>query len=623
MRVLLISLFLTLLDTTQATKGSSVDLALETVLEFNEAVDAGVIDKIKGIVDDIRNNFKENPQDGVPDEKKEPYNFTDFLRDAIIATNSYNDDELVQILDIIHSEIDEMDLKDVDYIRGYIKNNIADMKRDSRKARKNLDNLLNNLRNTNGNRNDNFYLNFINSLYKRNSEQKFLNILNRLNVFRRRGVRVEFGNELRMVIRTALQDLISELNITGDKRRILEMLLDEYNRNLNDRIMSEIADDDAKTRLPIYKQKLKDKTVHKKRQRTHSKYFNERPRHTKENRVKLTHVTLYPENIEVIEKRKFIADTNKKVRNEFHGDVSTDRNEIETQERIGSSSEVNSNSENDSDTQDRSNEITDDVKSNTRYRRTTRWTKLGTFRSKVVRTRKITKKNYDSTAEKSSRSASGSFEQFGSLNKYTKAINKNKKIVHKSNLKIRKNSSSHKIFETDKIRRANYPETSNNEIKKTTLTEPVTNTQLNKNINDILKNISKIHNSRRNMVLTSNTLITKPINNVSVTSLNITKKFLLTTQITKPTKVIKNTKKETKTTITQTTTEIANVTLFDVNSFIKNSEVQTIENAEKKKLLEKKMKEDLDALFSMTTTTTTTEVYADIFKGMEDEFNVS
>ncbi|XP_047543074.1 uncharacterized protein LOC125075376 [Vanessa atalanta] len=150
MRVLPLSFLLTLLDTTKASKGSSVDLALETVLEFNDAVDSGVLDKIKGIINDIRNTFKENPEDNVPDEKKKPYNFIDFLKDAIIATNSYKDDELVELLDIIHSEINEMDLKDVDYIRDYLKNNIANMKRDSRKARNNLDNLLSNLRNTNG-----------------------------------------------------------------------------------------------------------------------------------------------------------------------------------------------------------------------------------------------------------------------------------------------------------------------------------------------------------------------------------------------------------------------------------------------------------------------------------------
>lgn len=62
---------------------------------------------------------------------------------------------------------------------------------------------------------------------------------------------------------------------------------------------------------------------------------------------------------------------------------------------------------------------------------------------------------------------------------------------------------------------------------------------------------------------------------------------------------------------------------FDINNFIKNSDIQDIKDAEKKNEIERRMKEDLNELFALpTTNTSTTDSYTDIFKDLEDEFGL-
>lgn len=62
---------------------------------------------------------------------------------------------------------------------------------------------------------------------------------------------------------------------------------------------------------------------------------------------------------------------------------------------------------------------------------------------------------------------------------------------------------------------------------------------------------------------------------------------------------------------------------FDINNYIKNSDIQDIKDAEKNNEIERRMKEDLNELFALpTTNTSTTDSYTDIFKDLEDEFGL-
>lgn len=62
---------------------------------------------------------------------------------------------------------------------------------------------------------------------------------------------------------------------------------------------------------------------------------------------------------------------------------------------------------------------------------------------------------------------------------------------------------------------------------------------------------------------------------------------------------------------------------FDINNYIKNSDIQGIKDVEKKNEIERKMKEDLNELFALpATNTSTTDSYTDIFKDLEDEFGL-
>lgn len=87
----------------------------------------------------------------------------------------------------------------------------------------------------------------------------------------------------------------------------------------------------------------------------------------------------------------------------------------------------------------------------------------------------------------------------------------------------------------------------------------------------------------------------------------------------------KTTEKNVIPTINQSSTSmnyktIENYTL-DVYNFLNNSEIQTIKDDEKKKKIEDIIKEDLNKLFP--TTTNSTDGYTDMFKELEDAFDLS
>ncbi|CAH2083276.1 unnamed protein product [Euphydryas editha] len=611
-------------DPTNSTKGSSVDVALETVLEFDETFGQVFINKLRNIFNEVVDNINQRSKKKIVPEELEEYEFSEFLKDVIDVTNSLDDEKLIKLIDIVDDEINLQDSRERNIdLRRYLNKKIGTVKGNDNKIRKNLDNLFENMKNKN--RKDNLLTNIINTLYERNSKQKLLNVINNLKMFSASHTDNELVNSIKKSFRT----LISNINLDGDKygtlRTFLGDLVQENNNDKSNFISKHVQDKLKSNRHTKNKLKPKRHTVSKK----------PNTRKSKTQTSKQTYMTLYPESINIKNKRKIVTLSDKSSRSETDEDSLND--ESITKERTIESDVDRTSKEVESDTEEVKHDRREEK--NKEYLRSRATKKLKSIDGKTTKQVKSYKDNKSHTPQNTiatksditedisslASDSSESVENFGNLYKseYTdnEETTKNRKLKNKSKKSITK-TTTNKVDVNNNIaykydnRRFAVTHNFQTVIKNTTSKLPITKIQLN-NILNITRNdkTTRVLNIKKSEEIFKSTIKdiksnfnTKQLNSFENSITSETNKYI--------DKNTTNDKKELNDYFNSSST-------FDINNYIKNSDIQDIKDVEKKKEIERKMKEDLNELFSSpTTNSSTTDSYTDIFKDLEDEFDL-
>lgn len=211
---------------TKATKPRSINVALDTVFEFDKPSDVDFIDQLQGILNKVKNVLKDNPKR----HRTERYKVTNFLEDAIYMLQSFNDEDLREIFLVVNKEI-----------RKHLQGNALEEKkrrflsdehnrfkiRSIKEIRKDLDQLSTKVKNGKHKNKDNNFLGFIKTLYNRDSEQKLARFIRKLKMFRR-----NFSGKserLQQAVRRLLNSVIFEhfFNLPEEtKRKFVAKIVD-------------------------------------------------------------------------------------------------------------------------------------------------------------------------------------------------------------------------------------------------------------------------------------------------------------------------------------------------------------------------------------------------------------
>lgn len=306
-------------DTAVITKGSRVDVALETVLEFDPSIGQRLINELQNAVKEVVGTTNQRSERKNIPRKVEEYDFSEFLKEALDLANSLSDEKLLELIGIVNDEYNLLDSRKKNTDRRYLNKKIGATKGNENKIRRNLDNLLENLRNDNENRKSSLVRSIIKSLYEMNSKQNILNTMKNLKIFSRS----QADRDLVKSIKKSIRSVISNIDLTEDKYGTLKTFLDDLVKENDDN------------------SNFKSNNIHiKLKSNRHTKNEIEPKRHTvrtkpktKEYKKQTTklHMTLYPESINFIDKRKV---TFSEKSSKTDSDEDSTKDEIETDENV-------------------------------------------------------------------------------------------------------------------------------------------------------------------------------------------------------------------------------------------------------------------------------------------------
>ncbi|XP_047522993.1 uncharacterized protein LOC125061563 [Pieris napi] len=223
MRFILYFLFL-FLGHNECAKPRSVNLALETVFEFNNETDVGFVETVKGflanIKDTIDNSYQSNDYQT---RRMDSLTFTEFIENSINVLKSYNDLDLAYFIELLDTEINEHDYRNCEVkitnefsLRSFFADKLSDARNlPVTEIRRSLDNILRELR-TKREKRRRIY-NFLNSLVKRRTQERFRSILNYLQLYRRRQMEptITLRTVVEKSIRSLIKDYICNLNYSS------------------------------------------------------------------------------------------------------------------------------------------------------------------------------------------------------------------------------------------------------------------------------------------------------------------------------------------------------------------------------------------------------------------------
>lgn len=211
---------------TKAVKPRSINVALETVFEFDKPSDADFIDQVQRILNKVKNVLKDNPKR----YRTERYKFTNFLEDAIDVLQSFNDEDLREIVLVINNEIRKHLQGNAleEKVRRFLSDGHNRFKiRPIKEIRKDLDQLSRKVKDGKHKNNDNNLLGFIKTLYKRDSEQKLTRFIRKLKMFRRNNFsgKSESLQDVRRLLNSVIFEHFSNLP-EETKRKFVAKIVD-------------------------------------------------------------------------------------------------------------------------------------------------------------------------------------------------------------------------------------------------------------------------------------------------------------------------------------------------------------------------------------------------------------
>ncbi|VVC94217.1 unnamed protein product [Leptidea sinapis] len=173
-----------------ATHPRSVNLALETVLQFDQNYDISIVETFQNFLSKLKSTLQ-NSRRNTARRDGNHFKFTDFIEKAIETVRAYSDIDLEHFADVFFDETQKYNnenceiLKITDNLglRRVLSNKMSQVKMASADTiRRRLNVVLDQIRR---NAKDSNFFNLINSLYKKKDEEKFARILNSLRLYRR------------------------------------------------------------------------------------------------------------------------------------------------------------------------------------------------------------------------------------------------------------------------------------------------------------------------------------------------------------------------------------------------------------------------------------------------------
>ncbi|OWR53770.1 hypothetical protein KGM_203359 [Danaus plexippus plexippus] len=212
------------IESSIASKHRSVNLALETVVEFDKLDDVKVVNRVQDFLTRVQSLLNKNHRSDLSTRRKNLYQFSDFLEDVIIEVQSLDDDDLLEIFNIVKKNVEKRKKNDIldDNGRRYLSGKLSVLRqRPTVEIRSDLDELLRELRNDRQSK-SNYILGFINKLYERDAQNKLKKFVKRLNIFRRSARKSKV--DLKNIIEKVINDVIYEHynNLEGDERRYIK-----------------------------------------------------------------------------------------------------------------------------------------------------------------------------------------------------------------------------------------------------------------------------------------------------------------------------------------------------------------------------------------------------------------
>ncbi|CAG4974680.1 unnamed protein product [Colias eurytheme] len=228
--ILLLILALMQFDPLECSKPRSVNLALETVLEFDKDADLALLDTVQGFLTKVKSTIEETRLNA-DTRRTNSVSFTDILEQLIFILQSYNDIDFTTLLESIFEEINNIDLSNCDNddeetnFLSFLHDRLADFKKTPvNDVRRNLDDVLRKMRDDEYKK-ESALFSFLDTFLKKRSQDKFQNILNHLQLFRRHhnGANVNLRSIVRKSINLVITDYYCQLD-RGQKREIKQLV---------------------------------------------------------------------------------------------------------------------------------------------------------------------------------------------------------------------------------------------------------------------------------------------------------------------------------------------------------------------------------------------------------------
>lgn len=221
-----------------------MNLALETVLEFNNkdnAGDANFLSTVQQFLDQVKTAIGTKKIDRRFKSEDKHIRFTDFVKTAINILKTYDDDDLEDVFAVFDDEIRKYhyrgckfyELVEDQNVRRFVANKLDNLKdKPAPNLRRNLDKAIQSIVDSKLRKSHVELLDHVNSLYRDDSSDKLKTFLNNLEAYSSKSKRANL-NLIKVVrdgIRSVIFDHYSELN--ANARKDLKIKLESW-RNIN------------------------------------------------------------------------------------------------------------------------------------------------------------------------------------------------------------------------------------------------------------------------------------------------------------------------------------------------------------------------------------------------------
>ncbi|XP_037299928.1 uncharacterized protein LOC115454083 [Manduca sexta] len=224
---------------TESIQPRSVNLALDTILEFNDKeTDLQIIDNVEKFLGKIKNVLKEKSGRRSMDKD---FKFTDYLINFFEMINRYDDDDLEDVVTVIDDEIRKyhyagckffelLQNNDMRKFVGRKLNQIKDKTPDD--LRYDIETVIDTLKT--GEEGIKEFLDYINSLYPKESRDKLKNFLNNIELYKSKSKRANL--DLIKIIREGLRNAIFDhyTNLNVNARKDFKIRLETFWKNFMD-----------------------------------------------------------------------------------------------------------------------------------------------------------------------------------------------------------------------------------------------------------------------------------------------------------------------------------------------------------------------------------------------------